>query len=133
MSEAALSCPLCCEVSASQIPEACDYWLCPTCDLRFLHPRLRLSPDDEKARYGLHTESAGYRPFLEPVARAVAARAAAGSTGLDYGCGPFPVLAAMLTERGFRMSTYDPYFAPDTACLERTYDFITTTEVAEHL
>jgi len=133
MSEAVPACPLCSNASARELSEARNYWHCPACDLRFLHPQLRLSPDAEKARYDLHTESDGHRTFLEPAANAISVRVSAGAEGLDFGCGPFPVLSDILKERGFRMSTYDPYFAPDTACLQRTYDFITATEVAEHL
>lgn len=39
----------------------------------------------------------------------------------------------MLAEQGFRVAIYDPYFAPDDAALCRSYDFITCTEVVEHL
>src|SRR5690606_15211980 len=38
----------------------------------------------------------------------------------------------MLTQAGHQMSLYDPVFQPDTEALQRTYDFITCTEVAEH-
>jgi hypothetical protein len=59
-------------------------------------------------------------------------RLATGSEGLDFGAGPGPTLSGMLQERGFRMRTYDPFFAPDVDALERRYDFITCTETAEH-
>lgn len=39
----------------------------------------------------------------------------------------------MLREAGHDMHLYDPFFAPDPAALKRSYDFITCTEVAEHL
>lgn len=52
--------------------------------------------------------------------------------GLDYGSGPRPVLAMMLKEKGFSCDVYDPLFQPDPAKLERSYDFITCTEVVEH-
>lgn len=54
------------------------------------------------------------------------------SSGLDYGCGPGPALAAMMRETGHRMAVYDPFFAQDKVPLAGTYDFITCTEAAEH-
>ena len=58
---------------------------------------------------------------------------APGARGLDFGCGPGPALAAMLTEAGHSMAVFDPAFAPETDVLEEVYDFITCTEVLEHL
>ena len=54
------------------------------------------------------------------------------SQGLDYGCGPGPALAHMLREAGHDVALFDPFFAPDPAPFNRTYDFVTCTEVAEH-
>ena len=58
--------------------------------------------------------------------------------GLDFGCGPSPVLAEMFAEAGFAMKVFDLYYAnnPDVIDVEKhgeSYDFITTTEVVEHL
>ncbi len=38
----------------------------------------------------------------------------------------------MLVEAGHRMAVYDPFFEPDARALDRTYDFITCSETAEH-
>jgi SAM-dependent methyltransferase len=38
----------------------------------------------------------------------------------------------MLEEQGFPTAIYDPFYAPDTGVLTRTYDFVTCTETAEH-
>ncbi len=54
------------------------------------------------------------------------------ATGLDYGAGPGPTLSIMLEECGFEVAIYDPFFAPRPGALNRTYDFITCTETAEH-
>ncbi len=60
-------------------------------------------------------------------------RVPAGAEGLDFGCGPGPVLATLLTAEGRRTVCYDPYYAPDEQVFSRTYDFITASEVLEHL
>ena len=39
----------------------------------------------------------------------------------------------MLEEAGYPTETYDPLYASDTSVFERNYDFITATEVVEHL
>ena len=44
-----------------------------------------------------------------------------------------PALAAMLRERGLTVALYDPFYAPDESVWSRAYDFITATEVLEHL
>ncbi|WP_382328301.1 class I SAM-dependent methyltransferase [Hydrogenophaga sp. UC242_50] len=59
-------------------------------------------------------------------------RLAPGCSGLDYGCGPGPVLADLLREAGHTVALYDPFFHPDTGALATPHDFITCTEVAEH-
>lgn len=90
----------------------------------------------ERATYDLHenqTHDPGYRRFLGRLLGPLLPRLDAGMHGLDYGCGPGPALAAMLRDEGMPMSLYDPIYEPDTDCLERRYDFITCTEVAEHL
>ena len=53
--------------------------------------------------------------------------------GLDFGCGPAPALAAMLEEGGCVMNLYDPFYRPDRGSLGQSYQFITATEVVEHL
>jgi hypothetical protein len=39
----------------------------------------------------------------------------------------------LFAERGFDMEVYDPYYAPDTGALLKSYPFVTCTEVIEHL
>ncbi|QSP96516.1 class I SAM-dependent methyltransferase [Marinobacter salinisoli] len=96
----------------------------------------RLTPDEERGIYDCHENDAadpGYRRFLAKLLDPLLARLEPGLSGLDFGCGPGPALADMLTEAGMSMSLYDPFFCPDTDALSRTYDFITCTEVVEHL
>lgn len=61
------------------------------------------------------------------------ARLSPHSRGLDYGCGPAPLLARILEEHGHQVSVYDLYFQPDASVLDGCFDFIVSTEVIEHL
>ena len=103
--------------------------------MRFLDPAQHPTPEVERAHYAHHRndpDDPRYRQFLSKLAGPLLARLAPGACGLDYGCGPGPALAAMLTEAGHHMALYDPAFAPDPAPLAASYDFVTCTEVAEH-
>ena len=111
------------------------YWRCGTCNLTFLDPSARPDRETEFGHYLTHENDVHdprYRSFLGRLAEPLLARLAPARKGLDYGCGPGPALAAMLTEAGHRMAVFDPFFAPDAAALSSTYDFVTCTETAEH-
>lgn len=130
-------CPVC-EAAATQPFMQVDgrhYWRCPQCQATFLDPSQLPTPEREQAEYRLHDNDAaqaGYRRFLTQLAQPLLQRLPPQQHGLDYGCGPGPVLAAMLREAGHSVALYDPFFAPDRSVLNTTYDFITCTEVAEH-
>ena len=132
-----VSCPVCLSIQARpfQTVGGRPYWRCSACKATFLDPAQRPDAPTELARYRLHNNDPadpGYRRFLNQLAQPLLERLAPGMEGLDYGCGPGPALAAMLTEAGHRVRVYDPFFSPDAAALERTYDFITCTEAVEH-
>ncbi len=102
----------------------------------FVPESFRLSADQEKQEYDLHQnafEDEGYRDFLSRAMTPVLQKVTPPASGLDFGCGPGPVLAAMLKEKGFEVSIYDPFYAPETQVLSKTYDFVTCTEVIEHV
>ncbi len=112
------------------------YLRCPRCHLTFLSAAQLPDRADEKAQYDLHRNDPGdpgYRRFLDQLGAPLCERLEAGARGLDFGCGPGPALARMLEERGHPMHVYDPIYAPDPAVLDRHYDFVTCTEVLEHL
>jgi 2-polyprenyl-3-methyl-5-hydroxy-6-metoxy-1,4-benzoquinol methylase len=132
-----MRCPVCegPDGQAFQVIEARAYGRCNRCEATFLLPAHLPSPEAERAEYGLHQntgDDTGYRAFLERVANPLLQRLAPGRRGLDFGCGPGPLLADMLREAGHTVVLYDPFFHPDSSALEVTYDFITCTEVAEH-
>lgn len=112
------------------------YFRCPVCDLTFLHPQHRLPPHEEVKRYDLHENDPrdpNYRAFLEHLFHPLSERLEPGSRGLDFGAGPGPTLHLMFEEQGHHMRIYDPFYANDPSVFEVTYDFITSTEVIEHL
>jgi hypothetical protein len=132
------SCLLCSHSNARHYhrDKARSYLQCIRCGLVFVPPRERLNNSEEKARYDLHRNDPydpGYRSFLSRLAEPLLARVSIGSEGLDFGCGPGPALPVMMLEQGRPMTVYDPFYAPDDSVWLRTYDFITATEVLEHL
>ncbi|WOJ92025.1 class I SAM-dependent methyltransferase [Congregibacter variabilis] len=113
-----------------------EYLRCDNCELAFVSPKDYVSSAEELAYYQQHEnqpDDPGYRRFLSRLADPLCERLAAQSVGMDFGCGPGPALAAMLTEAGHCMSLYDHFFFDDPAVLQGSYDFITATEVVEHL
>ena len=116
--------------------EGRHYLRCPQCRLTFLDPAQLPDRDTEKQQYDLHEndpDDPGYRRFLDQLAAPLKARLNAGARGLDFGCGPGPALARMLEEDGFPMRLWDPIYAADPEALSGHYDFVTCTEVLEHL
>uniref|UniRef100_UPI004048BE5A class I SAM-dependent methyltransferase n=1 Tax=Vibrio anguillarum TaxID=55601 RepID=UPI004048BE5A len=131
-------CPLC--FSEQIVPYFADkvrlYLQCQHCALVFVSPEHRLDEKAEKAFYDLHEnnpQDRGYRQFLSRVCAPMLERLSPASNGLDFGCGPGPTLSIMLEEAGHTMSLYDIFFHPDEKVLQATYDFMTATEVIEHL
>jgi 2-polyprenyl-3-methyl-5-hydroxy-6-metoxy-1,4-benzoquinol methylase len=112
-----------------------EYFRCQHCALVFVPQRWHLSLVAEKALYDLHEnriDDLGYRQFLTRLCQPLSARLAPHAQGLDFGCGPGPLLAKMFEEQGYTMSLYDPFYADATELLQQSYDFITCTEVVEH-
>jgi len=112
------------------------YNQCVNCALVFVPSEYWLSAAEEKAYYDLHEnseEDAGYRRFLARCAVPLIDALPPASSGLDFGCGPAPLLARMLAEAGHRVSLYDHFYFADTGALHRQYDFVVSTEVVEHL
>jgi SAM-dependent methyltransferase len=131
-------CPVCeqQEPETFQIVQDTIYYRCPLCLATLMAPQNRLNATDENAVYALHDnhpDDPGYRRFLSRLVAPLLERLSPGSSGLDFGCGPGPALAQMMAESGMNMSLYDPYFYPDSSTLDKRYDFVTCTEVIEHL
>lgn len=113
-----------------------SYFKCHTCKLVMVPPHQHLSPEEEKKRYDLHEnrpDDKGYRDFLSRLFSPLHSRLSPGSLGLDLGSGPGPALHLMFEEAGHQMRIYDPFYAADPSVFQHNYDFITATEVIEHM
>lgn len=105
----------------------------------FLSPELRLSFEEEKARYETHNNDLrqeGYRKFLNqmwiPLREKLLQGFSIEARGLDFGCGPTEAFSQLAAEDGFEVQSYDPYFSPNDELLLKTYDFVWCSEVFEH-
>lgn len=89
----------------------------------------------EKALYLTHNNDVDdprYQAFVSPVTQAILAEQTADKTGLDFGAGPGPVISHQLTQHGYKITLYDPFFHNNINALNDNYDFIISCEVIEH-
>jgi len=133
-----LHCPLC--ATEQNTPFFTDkrreYVRCDNCALVFVPPVYFLDRDAERAEYDLHEnklDDPGYRQFLARLAQPLLERLSADASGLDFGCGPGPALAQMLRDGGCQVALYDSFYYTDQSVLRQYFDFISATEVVEHL
>ncbi len=129
-----------CDVENAPLFVTCDdgkdYFRCPECDLIFLSPAQRLNNKDELERYLTHKNDAWdpkYQEFVRPVSDRVRKDFPNGAEGLDFGSGKNSALALVLNHWGYVTDVYDPYFFPNEKALKISHEFITATEVIEHL
>ena len=133
-----MACPLCShsDISTYHFHPHRQFWQCANCALVFVSPADYPDTCAEKARYDQHQNDPTdkrYRMFLQQLATPLLERLTVGSVGLDFGCGPGPALAHILQESGMTVELYDTFYAPNDAVWKTQYDFITATEVVEHL
>jgi hypothetical protein len=131
-------CPLCHALDTSFLHKGKfrSYLQCNTCSLIFVPASQRLTSKEEKDRYDLHQNSPddiNYRKFLSRIFNPMQKLIASKSKGLDFGSGPGPTLSVMFEKAGHIMSIYDHYYANKPSIFEKQYDFITASEVVEHL
>ncbi len=130
------SCILCNSSTTSEYfrDENHHFLVCNACTTVFRHPNTWMVPSAEKERYLAHhnnVDDTGYQKFVMPLVKAVSSNFY-NASGLDFGAGTGPVAAKLLTERGYSVALYDPFFHTDIGVLEKQYDFIICCEVIEH-
>ena len=131
-------CPLC-HFEATQSyhqDENTRYLYCLCCGLVFVPKQFHLSPEKEKSRYDQHKNNPndkGYRAFLSQLFDPVLAIIDKGAKGLDFGSGPGSTLSLMFAEQGYQVTLFDKFYANNPVVFNQCYDFITATEVLEHL
>jgi 2-polyprenyl-3-methyl-5-hydroxy-6-metoxy-1,4-benzoquinol methylase len=131
-------CPLCrADVNQPYFKNnAGEYVECCVCEMVFVLEQYHLNEQDEKARYDYHQNNPNdvhYRDFLSKLLNPMLKLLSKGDTGLDFGCGSGPTLSVMFAEQGYQMQLFDKYYANNLAVFNKKYDFITATEVWEHL
>jgi 2-polyprenyl-3-methyl-5-hydroxy-6-metoxy-1,4-benzoquinol methylase len=110
--------------------------ICHVCDLIFSDPKFHLSTAAEKSRYDLHQNNpndSNYLAFLRQVTKPLAELLEDRARGLDFGCGSGPAIATIFSESDITVTNYDPYYFNDESVFETKYDFVTATEVFEHI
>ena len=133
-----MSCPLChsSEVVDYHQDKKRPYLQCTNCHLIFVPQSHHLTSELEKAEYDKHenkVDDEGYLKFLSRMATPILERVDQQSSGIDIGCGPAPALAQLLERHEHKMALYDLYYFNDDSVLKQQYDFVTCTEVIEHI
>lgn len=129
------ACPLCGGSALVPLagPDQRLYRRCRACRLVSVAPACLPPAAAERRRYLEHRNSPadhGYRAFLGQVLEPALAHLPAGVHGLDYGCGPTPVLPGLLAGHGFDCAVYDPFFFPRLP--PGPFAFIFAVECFEH-
>lgn len=133
-----MKCTLC---SAETAPfyyyekEARQYHRCPNCRAILMDKADYPTPKEEIARYESHDNDVNdprYQNFVSPLVEKIMHHFKPGTLGLDFGSGTGPVITKMLTDEGYSVNIYDPFFNNDPDVLELKYDYIVSCEVIEH-
>lgn len=128
-------CPLCLtEVSQTiEGSRASLYFFCEHCKLLSRPTSAHFNWNEERLRYVRHNNhlpEEGYINFLKRLIEPMIPFIGKNWQGLDYGCGPNPVLAELMGVKGLKVNPYDPIFFPRP--INGKYDFISSTEAFEH-
>ncbi|MCH2159463.1 MAG: class I SAM-dependent methyltransferase [Oleiphilaceae bacterium] len=113
-----------------------EFYQCQACELVFVPSEFHLCPKEEKEIYDHHDNNPNdpnYRSFLNKLGSVMIENLPTASQGLDFGSGPGPTLSLIFEEAGHECEIYDKFYADDKEKLNTEYDFISSTEVVEHL
>ncbi len=112
-----------------------NYFRCSHCKSAFVDPLAHLSYEEEESRYLEHNNDVndpGYRNFVKPILEVVFDNFGSEHMGLDFGAGTGPVISQVLSEKGYNIDQYDPFFCNKPEVLSKKYDYIVCCEVIEH-
>jgi len=113
------------------------YHICHNCELIQLGKEFHLSHKEERERYELHEnspENKGYTNYLNNIiSNSVTPFLKPGDRLFDFGCGPGKTWEELLKDKGYYVSTYDPFFDNNSDWLNKYFDAVTAIEVFEHL
>ena len=130
-----MNCPLCLSSNTEGYinSDFKDYYKCDICGLVFINSDFHLQLNEEKSHYSFHNNSIDddkYVKFLNRVIIPARKYIKQGDEGLDFGCGPNPVLSQLIKNTGNDCDFYDPLFFPYFP--EKQYNFVFATECFEH-
>lgn len=132
-----MECTLCGSVKLHKLPSVAKlektYYSCGDCELIFVDPTQRLSREDEKNQYLVNAntlDEEAHIAVLNQIIEPALAYINEDMKGLDYGCGPDPLLSKLLEKKSLRCYNYDPLF--DFGHPEEIYDYIFATECLEN-
>ena len=111
------------------------FYKCNTCDGIFRPKHTFLTAEEEKEHYEKHNNDVydeRYQIFVSPIVNAILQDFSPEAKGLDFGSGTGPVIAKMLTDKGYQVQNYDLFFANEPSLLKEKYDYVSCCEVMEH-
>ena len=130
------NCPLCNSTSTLFCEKTKHlFYKCNTCHGIFRPKHTFLTAEEEKAHYEKHNNDVfdeRYHNVVSPIVNAVLQDFSSEAKGLDFGSGTGPVIAKMLTDKGYQVQNYDLFFAKEPSLLNQKYDYISCCEVMEH-
>jgi len=130
-----IHCPLCLEKTSQQRELSTQFFSCNECGSTYRDSQFYLSAEKEKQRYLLHendVENSNYQAFVAPIVNEIFRCFNSKNIGLDFGAGTGPVISKLLTDKGYQMQLWDPFFYPQPSVLVQKYHFIVCCEVMEH-
>lgn len=126
-------CPLC--GNTSQLFYNDIFYKCTECFGIFRAKHLLISSIEEKKRYENHNNDVNdvaYQQFVSPITSAVCKDFTTNTIGLDFGAGTGSAISKVLTDFGYTIKQYDPFFHNVPDLLNKKYNYVVCCEVMEH-